>query len=116
MKKEPKVFTNEQLLLKFLNCHLDILPDTRQRLVKDYLEPTCNLLLSHGMNRSIINLDRRSRMNMNDMPKEIYKKKTDVLAVLKSHQFSEYEYGILCLLCIHEFYTVAIGIAKKLKK
>ena len=115
-KKEPKVFTNEQLLLKFLNCHLDILPETRQRLVKNYLEPTCELLLSHGMNRSILNLDRRSRMNMNDIPKEIYKKKTDVLAALKSRQFSEDEYGMLCLLCIHELYTVAIGIAKKLKK
>ena len=115
-KKEPKVFTNEQLLLKFLNCHLDILPETRQRLVKNYLEPTCELLLSHGMNRSILNLDRRSRMNMNDIPKEIYKKKKDVLAALKSRQFSEDEYGMLCLLCIHEFYTVAIGITKKLKK
>ena len=55
-------------------------------------------------------------MNMNDIPKEIYKKKTDVLAALKSRQFSEDEYGMLCLLCIHELYTVAIGIAKKLKK
>ena len=50
------------------------------------------------------------------IPKEIYKKKKDELAARKSRQFSEDEYGMLCLLCIHEFYTVAIGIAKNLKK
>ena len=33
-KKEPKVFTNEQLLLKFLNCHFDILPETHQSFTK----------------------------------------------------------------------------------
>ena len=64
-KKEPEVFTNEQLLLKFLNCHLDILPETRQRLVKNHLEPTCELLLSHGMNRSILNSSRVNSLMMN---------------------------------------------------
>ena len=114
-KREPKIFTNEELLNKFLKCHIDILPETQQRLVKSYLKTTCDLLMSNGMNRSVLNLERRSKMNLNDVPKEVYKKKTDVLAALKSRQFSEDEYGMLCLLCIHEFYTVAIGMAKKLK-
>jgi len=115
IRKTPKVFTNEQLLIKFLNCHIDILPETRQRLVKNYLQSTCEFLLSKGMSRNMLNLDRRAHIDFKDIPKEKYRKKTDVLAALKSHKFSEDEYGMLCLLSIHELYTVAISIAKILR-
>ena len=67
------------------------------------------------MNRGAINLKSRTTMHLENFPKEKYRKKKDVSAALRLCGFTEYEYGILCLLCFHECYTIAISVVKKFK-
>ena len=66
--KESILFTNEQLVLKFLKCQIDILPETCQRFIQNYLDPTCEILSSNGINRGILNFVTHSHMALKDVP------------------------------------------------
>ena len=107
--------TYYELLQAFLKYNIVVGAPTRQILVRDFLDPTIKILQSHGMNRGAINLKSRTTMPLENVPKEKYRTKEDVSFALRSCGLNEYEYGILCLLCFHECYTIAISMVKKFK-
>ena len=83
---------------EFLKNYIEVETKHRQILRSDFLDPAIKILESISMNQGAINLKKRTTMPLEKVPKEKYRKKTDVFAALKFCKFTGYEYRILCLL------------------
>ena len=81
-KEQKRIYTPHKLTTGIEVSEIDILPDTCQRFIQNYLDATCEILSSNSNNRVILNLVTHSCMALKDVPKEIQKENRYVTLVL----------------------------------
>ena len=88
-----------------------------RNVIKDrFLQPACTLLDNDGLFLARKLLTERIKMKAEDLPREMFTSKHDILRTIGPYRFTDDLYGILLLLVLHNLLSVAKKVAKKHRK
>jgi len=111
--------TLEQILTDLLQDKIEAskFPSNFRNVIKDrFLQPACTLLDNDNLRLAKKLLTERSKMKAENLPKEMFTSKHDILRTIGPYRFTDDEYGILLLLVLHNLLSVAKKVAKKHRK